>query len=338
MATVHWHDSVRPIGNFFFQVGIAPEWEQRYFETYLPLNPLQPFQVFCPVEEVHAGSEFMSFDEFSQTRFYKEWAAPQGLVDAAFSNLERMSTTAVAMSIMRGKQHGLIDDEARRRMKLIVPHVRRAALISKAIDQTRIQAATLTTATDALAAGMFLLDIAGRIIGVNAAGAAMIENGPVKLVNGVLRLLEREPDRIFQEAAAASGDPVELRSKAVALPIIAANKQNFILHMLPLDRNRRVRLGADQEAALLVFVRRLDGAGAANLAALATRFGLTKQEARVLGAVVDTGSVPTAADLLGISTTTARTHVNSLFNKTGVHSQAGLVRLLIESESPFRGP
>jgi hypothetical protein len=29
--------------------------------------------------------------------------------------------------------------------------------------------------------------------------------------------------------------------------------------------------------------------------------------------------------------------VNSIFNKAGVHSQAGLVRLLIESESPFKG-
>ncbi|HET7885989.1 MAG TPA: LuxR family transcriptional regulator, partial [Bradyrhizobium sp.] len=84
VATIHWHDSVRPVGNFFSQVGISPEWERSYFETYLPLNPLQPFQVFCPVEEVHAGSEFMSFDEFSRTRFYCEWAAPQGLVDAAF--------------------------------------------------------------------------------------------------------------------------------------------------------------------------------------------------------------------------------------------------------------
>jgi DNA-binding CsgD family transcriptional regulator len=159
----------------------------------------------------------------------------------------------------------------------------------------------------------------------------------VHLVNGRLRLLEREPDRLFQEAAAAAArDPVELRSKAVALPIAAAEKQGFILHMLPLDRNRRASLGADRDAALLVIVRRLDGAGAANLAAFAKRFGLTRQEARVLGAIVGTGSVPMAADLLGISTTTARTHLNHLFSKTGVHSQAGLVRLLIEGESPFK--
>ncbi|HET7889392.1 MAG TPA: LuxR C-terminal-related transcriptional regulator, partial [Bradyrhizobium sp.] len=250
---------------------------------------------------------------------------------------ERLPTTAVAFSILRGEQHGLIDDEARRRMNLIVPHVRRAALISKTIDQTKVQAATFATAMDALAAGMFLLDIVGRIIHVNAAGAAMVDAGPVKLVNGRLRLVEREPDRLLQEAvAAAAGDPVELRSRAAALPIAASEKQKFILHMLPLDRNRRDKLGADREAALLVFVRPLDSTGAAALADFAKRFGLTKQEARVLGALVDTASVPMAADLLGISTTTARTHVNKIFNKTGAHSQAALVRLLIEGEYPFK--
>lgn len=26
VASLYWHDSVRPIGNNYFQVGIAPEW------------------------------------------------------------------------------------------------------------------------------------------------------------------------------------------------------------------------------------------------------------------------------------------------------------------------
>ena len=43
VANIYWHDSVRPVGNNFCQVGISPEWEKVYFETYLPLNPLQPF-------------------------------------------------------------------------------------------------------------------------------------------------------------------------------------------------------------------------------------------------------------------------------------------------------
>jgi len=337
VANIYWHDSVRPVGNNFCQVGISPEWEKVYFETYLPLNPLQPFQVFCPIEEIHAGSEFMSFEEFSKTRFYLEWAAPQGLVDAAFSNLERLPTSSIGFSIMRGVQHGLIDDEARRRMSLLVPHIRRSALIGKTIDLAQVQAATFVTTMDALAAGMFLLDEAGRLVHTNATGSAMIDaSGPVKLVNGRVELVSREVDRLLQEAlAAAAGGPLTLRNKGVSLPIAGEDGRDFVLHMMPLDIKRRAMLGTGREAAFLVFIRHLDGAGAAAVAAFADRFGLTKQETRVLRSVIDTGSVPMASEVLDISPTTTRFHLTSIFDKTGVRTQAGLVRLLIEGASPF---
>jgi DNA-binding CsgD family transcriptional regulator len=106
--------------------------------------------------------------------------------------------------------------------------------------------------------------------------------------------------------------------------------------MMPLDSKQRATLGADRATTFLVFIRRLDGAGAAAIAAFAERFALTKQESRVLRAVIDTGSVPMAADILGISPTTTRFHVTSIFDKTGVRTQPGLIRLFIESVSPFK--
>jgi DNA-binding CsgD family transcriptional regulator/PAS domain-containing protein len=339
VANIYWHDSVRPVGNNFCQIGISPEWERSYFETYLPLNPLQPYQIFCPIEEVHAGSEFMPFEEFSKTRFYREWAAPQGLVDATFANLERLPTSSVGFSIMRGERHGLVDAEARRRMTLVVPHIRRAALISKAIDLAQVREATFTTAMDALTSGMFLLDAAGCIIHTNASGAAMIDSsGPVRLVNGRFELVSRASDQLFQEAlTVAAGDPIEMHNKAVSLPITDSSERDFTLHMLPLDLKRRARLGADRGATVLVFVRSMDSTGAAAIAAFAAKFALTRQEARVLRAVIDTGSVPMAAALLGVSATTARFHLTGIFDKTGVRTQSGLIRLLIEGASPFAG-
>ncbi|MBG0812048.1 helix-turn-helix transcriptional regulator [Methylosinus sp. H3A] len=68
---------------------------------------------------------------------------------------------------------------------------------------------------------------------------------------------------------------------------------------------------------------------------MARRFGLTPQETRVLRAVVDLGGVPLAAEILGVAISTVRTHVTNIFDKTGVRSQAGLVRVLMEAASPF---
>jgi len=39
--------------------------------------------------------------------------------------------------------------------------------------------------------------------------------------------------------------------------------------------------------------------------------------------------------VLGLSPATVRTHVTSIFNKSGVRRQADLIRLLLEMKSPF---
>jgi DNA-binding CsgD family transcriptional regulator len=51
--------------------------------------------------------------------------------------------------------------------------------------------------------------------------------------------------------------------------------------------------------------------------------------------VVEIGGVPAMADSLGISETTVKTHLTSLFDKTGVRRQADLVRLVAAHASPF---
>jgi DNA-binding NarL/FixJ family response regulator len=43
-----------------------------------------------------------------------------------------------------------------------------------------------------------------------------------------------------------------------------------------------------------------------------------------------TDGIQAAADRLGITRATARTHLQSVFDKTGAHRQAGLVRLVLK--------
>jgi len=104
-----------------------------------------------------------------------------------------------------------------------------------------------------------------------------------------------------------------------------------------LNAARRRSIGSDERAAVVLFVSRSDPKDAPVIAAFAERFRLTRQETRVMKTLVEAGSVPMAADILGISPSTARTHVTSIFDKTGVRRQAELLRLLIETKSPFVG-
>jgi hypothetical protein len=62
----------------------------------------------------------------------------------------------------------------RRRVRLIVPHVRRAALIGKVVDLTTAQAACFAEMLERIAASPFLVDAADRLIHANAAGRVTV--------------------------------------------------------------------------------------------------------------------------------------------------------------------
>jgi DNA-binding CsgD family transcriptional regulator len=66
-------------------------------------------------------------------------------------------------------------------------------------------------------------------------------------------------------------------------------------------------------------------------------YKLTPAELRVLLAIVDVGGVPEVAAALGVAVTTVKTHLNRLFEKTGVGRQADLVKLVAGFSTPLAG-
>jgi DNA-binding CsgD family transcriptional regulator len=68
---------------------------------------------------------------------------------------------------------------------------------------------------------------------------------------------------------------------------------------------------------------------------LARTYGLTAAESRVARALAEVGSTPMIAQALGVTVATVRTHLRSLFEKTGARRQVEIVRLLQGFASPF---
>jgi DNA-binding CsgD family transcriptional regulator len=71
--------------------------------------------------------------------------------------------------------------------------------------------------------------------------------------------------------------------------------------------------------------------------AIVQEYKLTPSELRVLFAIVEVGGIPEVAQVLGISDTTARTHLKHLFEKTNTSRQADLVKLVAGYSNTFLG-
>ena len=70
------------------------------------------------------------------------------------------------------------------------------------------------------------------------------------------------------------------------------------------------------------------------LSAAAAVFGLSPAQQQVAGLVAEGLSLADISDRMGITANTARTHLNRIFDKVGVRTQAALVRMLLTAVAP----
>jgi len=336
-TTVGAFDSVQSSANFQFTWGYDPEYLALYVERYAKLNPLITASGQTKVGDVVSTGAFMSFEELQATRFYQEWVRPQGYVDAAQATLEKSGSLLIVLAALRHESAGRCDDTMLRRMALVLPHFRRAVLISKVIDLKTIEAAAFAETIDRLSAGIFLVNARGAVVHANASGEALLEDGVVVSVRaGILSTSEANSDRSLKEGIVAAGESdVDAAGKGIGIPLFGANGQSHILHVLPLSSGSRATAGRSHAAIAAVFVHKASIDLAAPVDSVARHYGLTPTETTVLRAVVEHGGVTPIAAKLGISEATVKTHLQHLFEKTGSSRQVDLVKLTFAFADPL---
>jgi DNA-binding CsgD family transcriptional regulator len=301
------------------------------------LDPSTTSHVLAEIGEPIATADIMPYDEFLETRFYKEWARPQQLADFVSAVLERSATGAAMFGVFRHERDGPADEEMRRRMRLIIPHIRRAALIGRVIDLKTAEAATFVDTADGVSAGMFFVDAGGRIVHANASGHAMLTQGsPLRAVGGRLVPNDASAQQTLNEvyAMAERGDAA-VGAKDIAVPLIALDGGRHVAHVLPLTSGARRRAGTAYAAAAAVFVQQAAMDTPSPQEVIGKLYKLTPTELRVLLGIVQVGGVPEVAETLGIAESTVRTHLRQLFEKTGAKRQADLVKLMAGHASPL---
>jgi len=317
--------------------GIKSPGLELYKERYAKLDPTTKPLLLRDVGEVASTTELVSYSEYVESRFYKEWVKPQGFIDSWHASLEKSPTTSVRLIFWRKGKTDIESDATRDRMRLIVPHLQRAVMISNMVDHGKAEAALFGDTLDGIAAGLFLVDTNGRILHANASGHALLAQGVVlrayggKLVSNDASA-EQELYRILD---AVGGEQVTPGADTIALPLTTRHGDHYVAYVLPLTSGTRRRAGAGYAAAAAVFVQRalLDVPSPQD--AIAKLYKLTPMELRVLFAIVQVGGVPEVAAMMGSSGSTIRTHLRRLFSKTGTDRQADLVKLVAGYTNPL---
>jgi len=223
-------------------------------------------------------------------------------------------------------------------MQLIVPHVRRAAVIGKLVDLHKIEAATFADTLDGLAAAVFLVDSDGRIMYANSTAQTMLhESSVIRGTSGKLTVLDSRADHALRDILInADGGAAATGTKGIAISIRAAGNQLYVAHILPLASGARRNAGIVYSAIAAIFVRKAELNLTHPLKTVANTYKLTPAEMRVLMTIVEFDGVREAAPVLGISVPIVKTHLQHVFEKTGTSRQVDLVKMVASHMGPLR--
>jgi DNA-binding CsgD family transcriptional regulator len=181
---------------------------------------------------------------------------------------------------------------------------------------------------------VFLVEATSRIVHANIGARALLGYRTVlRAADGKLTACEAGSARTLELGVAAVAGGGGQGGRRLTVPLPASDGEHCIAHLSALAP-RAPEAGAKQTGGAMVLVHKLALEFPPSSEVLATLYGLTAAEVRVLQTIVEVGSVRETAAALGIAEATVKTHLHRLFGKTGATRQADLVKLVAGLASP----
>ncbi len=314
---IGWVDMARQ-ARFEVQFGNDPGYLQSYAETYAQHDILQPTLQAAPEGVVMQAYAHLQTPEVRDSRFYREWLAPQRIVDNLAVNLIKRERMFAPMAILRMGDAPPFDAEDLAKLQAIVPHLKRAIhMQSRLVHQANLVGGYQRIASGGN--GLVLLDDRSRVLDVDRRTQALTGLQTDQALGG----------SAFEKALLSTvrdGAPV-----AVEVTPPDAESLTLLCVAQPLERDGfgdfAGGLGGTGVVASAVHVLRIDQPATIAFASMADRYGLTPTEVRVMADAFAHADLTELGDRLGMARATARTHLHRIYDKTGVQGFAGLALL-----------
>ena len=286
------------------------------------------------LDEPHVVSRHLSAAYIETSPYFQEWVKPAGIADMMVFFLMRTPIHWSGFGVGRNERQGIITEREIELGKLLLPHLRRALTISKLLDVRTIEGARMAETLDALRCGVVLTNERGNILLANRSAERILRDGaPIKSAQGILQATApAAASELGSALALAARSEAGIGKAGLAIRLTDPDVPPIFAHILPLTGSDfRTRLRPTAVAAVFIGAPpdERDGADA-----VAAAFGLTPAETRVLASLFAGRTLRETAATLSIAGTTAKTHLEHIFVKTGVTRQAELVRLWTGLISP----
>ena len=330
------HDFSVDQGAVRYGSNISRGFREAYTRKFSAKNPWLRPVIDGQEQTVTTGEELLPASQLIETEFYRDYLQPQNLYHGLCGVITRRQDEVSFINLFRSPQMAPFDDGDKAALYRLLPHLSRALKLHDELRRDRQESNNFRELLALLPIPYLLVDRHRRLRFQNLAAERVLERADGLISrNGHLVTGSRQNNRELDDAIASMTNAhTELRNGCEYLVI--ARRQNdlpLICLLFPAggsedgDENPSDRLAA-------ILVKDHQGKRLDPIKAFVSTFQLTSAEGRLVAILNEGHGLFEAADLLGVTKNTARTHMRHIYSKVGMNRQTDLVSLL-EKFSPF---
>ncbi|MDO7835612.1 helix-turn-helix transcriptional regulator [Sphingobium sp. HBC34] len=319
--------SFRPVHEGAVGIGISAAdtdvstMRRDYAERFQHINPM----AFDRMElgKVYSIRDFAAEDH----PFWTDYLNPSGIGNAYGFSISNGDFHAV-IHLVRAAEKGDLTGDQVRWWESHAPAFSSAVRVFGEMRLRHFVTGLQSQVLDRMSLGMMILDANAHLLFANMAAHEILASQRHFGLSDDLRLRFARPDhqKVLLQSCAASGDGGN-RLLCCSDGDYADRVIEILLSSVEPDHD----FGLASAPALVVYLHNRAASAAPAPELLATLFGLTQAEAKVLATLAAGSTIAEAAILLGLSENTVRTQTKRILSKVGVSRQTDLIRLAIGS-------
>ena len=269
-------------------------------------------------------SRLLPVKTLQASALYNEFLIPMDAPWILAHWLDKGPDRVVALTIQGTKRRGQFDARDGERIRPLLPHLRRALDIRDRLEYSHVRADTLAKSVDNLSFGVLVLDAGGRILEANLVAQDLLRNedGIYRNIDKTLGLRDPAGSQLRQWMSQGT-PPADNMNGLLHVQRHLAQPLSVLVTRLPESPWAWIRSGLPSWMLLL-----FDPDRQLPLSAelIAQDLGLSPREAEVTAMLASGYDLRRIALALRISIYTARTHLKSIYRRTGIRSQAELIK------------
>lgn len=318
-------DPSRAGAEIAFNVGYSEEVVSAYNEYYNTLDPLVGVVPYSEVGCWTADANGKAWPDQNNAREYHNDLLRKHDIGGILASLVVREDRLVAtISVQRfGLQNSYRDDD-HLAAREVIPHLQRAIKLYFRMQELQIPAGIAQAALDHVTAPMLVVDGSCNLRFANRAAERLLSR-QCGVVVRFGRFSTRSRALEVQQAIAQAASATASRGSAHSLD----SGSNAAMHLLVLPMPLKLAASHFNERPMaLIVIHETCRSYTSVESSLRSLYHLTAMEARIACMLADGLSTQEIADEQSISILTLRTHLKSVFSKTGLRRQAALTQMI----------